>query len=278
MARKLHELGAIAALPRNPVEESIAACERLAKDDIPCIYAVGLKGGMEQARELVKRGAKVLLLDVANGGTQAVREAAVQLKRELGVTIIAGNISTYEQAEQYKRDGIDIARVGIGGGGLCTTRLKTGIGTAQLSAIFEAVESGLPVIADGGVHYPGDVAKALAAGAKVVMIGSMFGGTEETPGAVVDGKKIVRGQASASYMEDNKVSRSKHRTAEGITTEVTAIGSVAEIIEDISGGLRSSMTYVGAKDLAAFYERSRFMTISAATQRENQPHILYDRK
>lgn len=277
MARTLHSVGAIAALPRNPIKDSIEICKRLTKDDIPCVYAVGLKGGMDHAKQLVENGAKVLLLDVANGGTDAVRKQALELKA-LGVTIILGNISTYEQAIQYKKDGIDIARVGIGGGGLCTTRLKTGVGTSQLSAIYDTVESGLPVIADGGIHYPGDIAKALAAGATVVMIGSMFGGTEETPGAVIDGKKVVRGQASATYMEDNKVQRSKHRTAEGITTEVLAIGTVRDILDDLSGGLRSSMAYVGAHTLTEFYERSQFATISGATQKENLPHILFDRK
>jgi IMP dehydrogenase len=278
MARKLHELGAIAALPRNPTEDSLAICERLVEDNIPCIYSVGLKGGFEHAKALKDRGAEVILLDVANGGSDVVRNEAIRMKKELKVTIIAGNISTYEQAERYKKDGIDIARVGIGGGGLCTTRLKTGVGTSQLSAIFEAVETGIPTIADGGIHYPGDVAKAMAAGATVVMIGSMFGGTQETPGIVIDGKKVVRGQASASYMDDNKVERSKHRTAEGITTQVNAIGSVSEIIEDISGGLRSAMSYVGADTLRSFYERTQFATISAATQKENQPHIIFDRQ
>ncbi len=276
MARTLHSVGAIAALPRNPVEDSIAVCKRLSRDKVPCIYAVGLKGGMDHAKKLIENGAEVLLLDVANGGTDTVRKQALELKA-LGVTIILGNIATYEQAMQYKKDGIDIARVGIGGGGLCTTRIKTGVGTPQLAAILDTVASGIPVIADGGIHYPGDVAKALAAGAKVVMIGSMFGGAEETPGAVVDGKKIVRGQASATYMEDNKVKRSKHRTAEGITTEVQAIGSVRDILDDLSGGLRSSMAYVGAHTLDEFYERTQFTVISGATQKENLPHILFDR-
>lgn len=281
MVRTLAKLGGIGTLPRGNMDESLTLCERYTKENIPCVYTVGLKNGFAQARQLHERGAKVILIDVANGGQETVKRLVSEIKEKLDMVVIAGNIATFEQAEDYKKFGVDIARVGIGPGGLCTTRVKTGIGMPQLTAVLEAVETGIPVIADGGIKSPGDVAKALAAGAKVVMIGSLFAGTDEAPGEVeiVDGKQMkqVRGQASAEYMKDNNIPLADHRTAEGIATLVQTVGSVIPIVHDISGGVRSSMSYVGAQTLAEYYERAIFNPISSSTQRENLPHIVMDR-
>lgn len=287
MVRKMAELGGIGALPRGHVQDSLDLCEQYSENNIPCLYSVGLKpgregiGGYEHARMLKERGAQMVLLDVANGGTSAVKNLAHEIKDKLDLTIVAGNIATYEQAEDYQKYGIDIARVGIGGGGLCTTRVKTGIGVPQLSAIFETTETGIYVIADGGIKSPGDVGKALAAGAEMVMIGSMFGGTDETPGEIVEDKgkkkKVVRGQASSDYMNTYDIPLTDHRTAEGIKTLVDVIGPVENVVRDISGGLRSSMSYVGAHTLEEYYERTQFGLASAATQKENLPHIVFDR-
>jgi IMP dehydrogenase len=282
MVRALAAFGGIGTLPRDAFDENLTLCEVYAKENIPCVYAVGLKEGVAQAVKLKERGAKMILLDVANGGQEIVKKTAAQIKEKTSLTIIAGNIATYEQAQEYVTYGIDIARVGIGGGGLCTTRLKTGIGVPQLAALMECTHANIPVIADGGIKSAGDVAKAMAVpGVQVVMIGSMFAGTTEAPGKVVtiDGKKMkkARGQASADYMQDNKIALTAHRAAEGISTMVEAIGSVVDILQDLSGGLRSSMSYVGAHNIKEFQERAQFALASNATQRENLPHILMDR-
>lgn len=279
MARELARLGGIAALPRannkEQLEDRLAVCKRLAGESIPCLYSVGLKLGLEDAKALKNSGAQMILVDVANGAMQQAKELAKEIKSSLKVTVVAGNIATRNEAESYKSYGIDVAKVGIGPGGLCTTRLIAATGIPQLSAIFDTTPSGMPVIADGGVVHPGDVAKAIAAGATMVMIGSYFAGAEETPGEIdAQGMKTVRGQASFSYMEDHGVNGHEFRTAEGITTRVRAKGPVKHLVSQIEGGLRSAMSYAGARTIKEFQERAQFCIVSPATISENQPHIL----
>lgn len=274
MIRTLHELGGIGTLPRSrDPKVNYALCEKLSKDNIRCVYAVGLKGFAE-AKELKKRGAKIILVDIAHGGIEQVKKLAGDIKDKLGLTIIAGNIATYPQAIEYKKAGIDIARVGVGPGAVCSTRQVAGVGMGQLSAVLDTSAAGIYAIADGGIKYPGDAAKALAAGANMVMIGSMLGGTDESPGDVVDGKKVLRGQASRSYMQDNGVNVSAHRAAEGIETTVPYKGSVANIINDITGGIRSACSYSGANNIQELQQKAIFSIVSGATQIENRPHIL----
>ena len=275
MIRKMHELGAIGSLPRGDLQTRLDLCENLSTDGIPCLYAVGTKNGYEEARSIKERGGKIVLIDSAHGGMKTIELLAEEIKSRLDLFVVAGNITTYEQAEQYKKHGVDIARVGVGAGSACITRLKAGVGMPQLSAIFETTEAGIYVIADAGIRYPADVAKAIAAGANMVMIGGMFAGTEETPGEVRDGKKTFRGQASKSYMIDNGVEViNGHRTDEGIETLVTARGSVQHEVYDILGGLRSAMSYVGAPDIARFQRDAQFIHISPNTQAENRAHIV----
>lgn len=288
MVRKLDELGGIGTLPRAQgmnkahyyadLDYKLELCEDFSTNGVKCIYSVGLKNADEEARGYKERGAEVILIDIAHGGMHAVSIAASEIKNKYGLTVVAGNITTYEQAETYKKYGVDIARVGVGGGSVCTTREKTGVGLPQLSAIFETTESGIYVIADGGIKKPGDAAKAIAAGANAIMIGGLASGTDETPGEVIekeDGQlvKIYRGQASKAYMQDQGIETNSHRTDEGIATEVPVKGSVSHVVEDISGGIRSSMSYVGAFNIQEFQERSKFVKITPATQLENQPHV-----
>jgi IMP dehydrogenase len=275
MVKKLAQLGALGTLPRSPINETLSICRRLSEQNIPAIYAVGLKDALENAKALKKHGAQMILVDVANGGLTAVQEATAAIVKKLKLHAFCGNIATFEQAVAYRKRGIPIARVGIGPGGLCTTRIKTGVGLPQLSAIFETKIPGLTICADGGIRKPGDVAKAIAAGASVVMIGSLFAGTEETPGEVQDGYKLARGQASESYMKDNHTTLDEHRTAEGISTLVKASGSVEHVIRDISGGLKSAMSYSNAQNLKAFQKNALFLIAnSPAASREANPHIL----
>src|SRR5262249_17638715 len=160
---------------------------------IACLYVVGLKNGLEDAKAYAKAGAKMLLIDVAHGGMQQVIDLAKKIKKATKLTLVAGNIVSYEQAKAYKGAGIDIARVGVGPGSVCITRMVAGTGFPQLSAVMETTSAGIPTIADGGIKYPGDFAKAIAAGAIVAMAGGILAGTEETPGEVIRGQKTYRG-------------------------------------------------------------------------------------
>jgi IMP dehydrogenase len=218
-------------------------------------------------------GAKALLLDVAHGGMKNIVETAEEIQNKLKITVIAGNIVSHDQAMTYKKAGLSIARVGVGGGGMCITRLVAGAGFPQLSAVFETVASGLEIIADGGIRKPADFAKAMAAGARVIMVGSMLAGTEEAPGEVVGGVKKARGQASEDYMKDNGSKLGEFRSAEGIMAMVPYKGSAEYIINDLVGGLRSAMSYVGAKNIEEFQTKAQFVTASHAAQGEGVAHI-----
>ena len=279
MIRELHRLGALGTLPRvrkDQFKENLKLCKTLTRDKVACLYVIGLKTGYDEALAYAKAGAKMVLIDVAHGGMKQVIDLAKKIKKNTHLTLVAGNIVTFEQAKLYKKAGIDIARVGVGPGSVCITRMVAGTGFPQLSAVFETTASGIPVIADGGMKRPGDFAKAIAAGAIVAMGGSMLAGTEETPGDVIHGQKIYRGQASEGYMKDHGTSVNASRSAEGITTTVTAKGPVAHVIEDFLGGLKSAMSYSGARTIKEFHEKAVFVLSSNATQRENLPHFTLD--
>ena len=273
MIRKLAELGAIGILPRGDIKERLTYCEIYTQEKIPCVYAVGLKNGMEEATMLIEKGAQMILVDVAHGGMERVKSLASEIKKKFQVSVIAGNIVSYEQAKEYKNHHIDWARVGVGPGGLCITRLVAGTGFSQLSAVFETVSSAIPVIADGGIKTPGHFAKAIAAGAKMAMIGSLFAGTDETPGKVEKGFKVARGQASAEYMKDNGVETGEFRTAEGISIKVPAKGPVENVINDLMGGLRSAMTYTGAESIEDFQKKAEFAVVSQSGREESKPWL-----
>ncbi|HZE86654.1 MAG TPA: guanosine monophosphate reductase, partial [Methylomirabilota bacterium] len=243
MIRELARLGALGSLPRGDLAKRVKLCKQFSKENIPCLYAVGLKNGMDEAAQLIKAGAKLLVIDVAHGGSIPAQELAHEIKKKYkNIFVMAGNIVTSVEGESYKKYSIDIAKVGVGPGGMCTTRIVAGNGFPQLSAIFEVTATGLPVIADGGIKQPGDVAKAIAAGATCVIIGSLFAGTDETPGDYTgSGMKIVRGQASSEYMDDQGIVTNEFRAAEGVSIEVPAHGPVEQVIKRLMGGLRSAM-------------------------------------
>lgn len=277
MVRKLAALGAISTYPRanGRLKENLKLCKQFNSEGIPCIYAVSLKNYFDEAKAYFQNGAKVILIDVAHGGMKSIEKAVDHIKTKFKMTVIAGNIVTYEQALRYKNCGVDIVRVGVGPGGLCKTRLVAGVGFPQLSAILEIKKSGLPIIADGGIRFPADLAKAIAAGASVGMIGSLFAGCEETPGEIIGGTKLARGQASESYMKDNGVEVGEFRAAEGIEVSVPFKGSVARIVGELTGGLRSAFSYVGAKNIADFQRKAQFVLVTHSVQAENKPHIRY---
>lgn len=248
--------------------------------------AVGVsKDLMERAAALVQAGVDVLVLDSAHGHSQGILNAIEQVKSSFDIEVIAGNVATRSGAQALISAGADAVKVGIGPGSICTTRVVTGVGVPQITAIFEAsqaaLEAGVPVIADGGIKQTGDAAKAIAAGANVVMMGSMLAGTEEAPGDVVlrDGRryKVYRGMGSAGAMNQGSADRyfqsgSKKFVPEGIEGIVAYRGLAGEVIYQFVGGLKSSMGYCGAPDLATLREEAQFIRISSASLIESHPH------
>ena len=273
MARELARLGAIGTIPRGDINERLRICEVLTKDNVPAVYCVGLKNAFDEAKLLKEKGAKVILIDVAHGGMRLVKEMAKRIKEELELYVIAGNIVAYDEAKSYRQLGVDVARVGVGPGGMCITRLVAGTGFPQLSAIFETTSANIPVIADGGIKKPADFAKAIAAGATLVMIGSLFAGYDETPGEIKNGKKHARGQASAEYMKDNGVETGEFRTAEGVALEVPVKGPVKKLVDELMGGLRSAMTYAGADSVEEFQKKAIFCLVSPSAVKEGTPWL-----
>jgi IMP dehydrogenase len=245
--------------------------------------------GFERALQLIDAGADCVVIDTAHGHSQAVIDQVARVKKHTNrVQIIAGNIATAEAARALIDAGADAIKVGIGPGSICTTRIVAGVGVPQLTAIMEAAaearKADVPVIADGGVKYSGDLAKAIAAGADVVMIGSLFAGTEESPGEVFlyQGRsfKAYRGMGSVGAMTAGSATRyfqgdvkdQLKLVPEGIEGQVPYRGPIAPILYQLAGGLRSSMGYVGAPTIREFQARAQFVRITNAGLRESHVH------
>jgi IMP dehydrogenase len=251
--------------------------------------AIGATGDyLERAVELARCNVDVLALDTAHGHSTRVMEAIRAVKQRLPeMQFVAGNVGTYEGARDLITLGIDGLKVGIGPGSICTTRVVTGAGVPQVTAIVEASRAakgtGVPVIADGGVKYSGDITKAIAAGASVVMIGGLFAGTEEAPGETIlyQGRtfKSYRGMGSLGAMEAGSADRYAQETAdrgksvpEGVEGRVPYKGPLSGLVDQLTGGLRSGMGYCGAANLRELQERSRFVRITSAGLRESHVH------
>lgn len=241
----------------------------------------------ERASMLVESGVDVLVLDSAHGHSKGVIETLQHIKAHLDVDVIVGNIATQSAACDLIAAGADALKVGIGPGSICTTRIVAGVGVPQISAIAEvasiAHQHHVPVIADGGIKYSGDVAKALAAGASSVMLGGMLAGTEEAPGEIVmyQGRqyKSYRGMGSIGAMSKGSKDRyfqdglaSDKLVPEGIEGRVPFCGKVADVLHQILGGLRSSMGYLGSKDIPTLWERASFVEITQAGLKESHVH------
>ena len=251
--------------------------------------AIGATGDfLDRAVELARANVDVLALDTAHGHSTRVMEAIRAVKQRLpNMQLAAGNVATYEGARDLIALGIDGLKVGIGPGSICTTRVVTGAGVPQVTAIVEAARAakgtGVPVIADGGVKYSGDITKAIAAGASVVMIGGLFAGTEESPGETIlyQGRtfKSYRGMGSLGAMEAGSADRYAQETAdrgksvpEGVEGRVPYKGPLSGLVEQLTGGLRSGMGYCGAANLRELQEHSRFVRITSAGLRESHVH------
>jgi IMP dehydrogenase len=254
--------------------------------------AVGAGGdAMERAAELVRAGADALVVDSAHAHSKGVLELARQVRERYGdVDLVVGNVGTGDGARALASIGVDAVKVGMGPGAICTTRVVTGAGMAQITAVLEAAKAleaeGVPIVADGGIKYSGDVVKALAAGAHSVMIGSLFAGTEESPGEVVllEGRsyKVYRGMGSLSAMAAAKGSRERYfqdstdelskLVPEGIEGRVPFKGPLAASVFQMVGGLRAGMGYCGVRTIEELRTRTRFVRVSPAGLRESHPH------
>jgi IMP dehydrogenase len=297
MAKELMSHGAAAALYRFCSTEE--ACEmvrsvakfrigderKLAWTFVPVVASIGAVGDDEKdrAERLVDAGASVLLIDVAHGDHIHVKNMMEWINQQSWrsyVDVILGNIATADAAKRLEDWGADALRVGIGGGSMCTTRVRTGVGVPQFTAIYDVASvATVPVIGDGGIRSSGDVAKALAAGADTVMIGSLFAGTDEAPGEMfVTGEmpnekkfKIYRGSASMTIKLARKGSADN---VEGTATMVPLKGKVGSVVKVITDGVRSAMSYVGANNLTEFRINASFVNVTTAGLIEAQPHGL----
>jgi IMP dehydrogenase len=250
----------------------------------------------KRARTLIEAGVDVIVADVAHGHSRAIVEMIQRLKKETEVQVVAGNTATYEAAKALAEAGADAVKVGVGPGSICTTRVVAGVGAPQITAIMDAARAcrplGVPVMADGGMQYSGDIAKAMVAGADSVMLGSLLAGCEESPGELIfiNGKqfKSYRGMGSLGamqsrgtnksfskdrYFQDDVVSDDK-LIPEGIEGQVPYRGHLAAVAHQLIGGLRQGMFYSGAATIAQLHERGRFIRITAAGLKESHPHDI----
>ncbi|HXW48918.1 MAG TPA: IMP dehydrogenase [Xanthobacteraceae bacterium] len=247
------------------------------------------EAGYSRSEALVDAGVDLIVVDTAHGHSKRVLDTVTRIKRmSNAVQVVAGNIATSEGAKALIDAGADSIKVGIGPGSICTTRVVAGVGVPQLTAIMDAVEvanrANAPVIADGGIKYSGDLAKALAAGADCAMIGSLLAGTDETPGEVFlyQGRsyKTYRGMGSVSAMARGSADRYFQQeikdtlklVPEGVEGQVPYKGPVANVVHQLVGGLRAAMGYVGARNLAEFHDKAKFVRISGAGLRESHVH------
>ncbi len=251
--------------------------------------AVGITSDtLERAKALLDAGADAIVIDTAHGHSAGVIRKIKEIRETFpDATLIAGNVATGEGTRALFETGVDVVKVGIGPGSICTTRVVAGVGVPQITAIYDAAtvakEFGKAIIADGGIKYSGDIAKAIAAGGHVVMLGSMLAGTDESPGEfeIFQGRrfKTYRGMGSLAAMENGSGDRyfqakneANKRVPEGIEGRVAYKGSAADIIFQMVGGLRSGMGYVGAHNLEELRENTQFVRMSGAGLRESHPH------
>ena len=244
----------------------------------PIAASIGVKeDGMRRGDALVDAGVQIITLDIAHGDSIMMLDVLNYMKKtHPHVDIIAGNVATGEATTRLINAGADSIKCGIGPGSMCTTRIITGHGVPQLSAIAMCADAarthGIPVIADGGIKNSGDMVKALCAGASAIMVGSLVSGTMETPGELKGGKKLYRGMASKSAQVSWRGDLPKGMAAEGEATMISCKGPVSDVINELSGGVRSGMTYLGVDCISKMSEVALFMEMSSSGVHESRPH------
>lgn len=293
MALAMARLGGVGIIHRFlPITAQAAMIEHVknASADHVVGAAVGTDhDALVRSKALVAAGVDVLVLDIAHGHAEHAIDALKALKDAHPDTdVIAGNVATQGGAEDLYEAGADAIKVGVGPGGVCTTRLVAGVGVPQLSAIAAAHGVPVPIIADGGIRNSGDIAKAIAAGADTVMIGSMFAGTKESPGEVESTTrgliKRVRGMASFEALEARAERHGEEidheyfeqRAPEGVEGLVPYKGEVAKLVGTLMAGLKSGMSYSNARTIPEFWEKAEFVRVTAVGLRENLPHATLD--
>lgn len=293
MAIALAQAGGLGIIHKNNTPEQQAAEVKKVKAKKLLVGAsVGLgSNGIERAKLLVKAGADLIATDVAHGHYYKTGQTIKQLKNILpkNVVIVGGNVATGKATADLIKAGADVIKVGVGPGSICTTRVIAGAGMPQITAIDEAVKvarrTKTPVIADGGIKYSGDIVKALAVGADAVMMGSLFAGTDESPGKILTqaGKKvkIYRGMGSIEAMTKGSNERylqtdknKKEVVAEGVVGYVDYKGTLENVIGQLVGGLKQGLGYCGAKNIAELHRKAEFVKITSAGLKESHPHSL----
>jgi IMP dehydrogenase len=287
MAIALGKLGGIGMIHRFlTIEQQAAQVARVKEAGVLVGAAVGTdRDAIDRSRAIVDAGVDVLVLDIAHGHSDHAIGTVIALKKAFpSVDVVAGNVATREGAEDLIRAGADSIKVGVGPGGVCTTRLVAGVGVPQLTAISDCSGLDVPVIGDGGIRTSGDIAKALAAGAHSVMIGSMFAGTKESPGEIEQSPhglvKRVRGMASFEALERRALREGtevdaeyfEQRAPEGVEGTVAYKGSVGPLVATLMAGVRSAMSYCNATTIQEFQTNARFVRITNAGLAESHPH------
>ncbi len=290
MAIELGRLGGIGVIHKNlSVTDQAKAVKEVKAAGFKSAAAIGATGDfLDRANALVNAGVDVLVVDTAHGHSKRVIEAVKTISKAFSkVEIVAGNIATAEAAKALIAAGADAVKVGIGPGSICTTRIVSGCGVPQITAISDVAavckKTKTPIIADGGIKFSGDIAKALAVGASSVMLGSLLAGTDEAPGQIFEenGKKFkaYRGMGSLGAMNQGSKDRygqdkvvGGKLVPEGVEAKVAYKGPVANIVEQLVGGLRSGMGYSGAKDIISLQKKARFVRITPAGLKESHVH------
>ena len=281
MANFMHAKGGIGVLHRFlSIEDNIKefkACKGSVFISVGCS-----KAELERAEALRDAGADFFCVDVAHGHAKYVGKTLKSLRQILGTRcIMAGNVATYAGADYLASCGADIIKAGIGGGSVCSTRIKTGFGIPMLTCIQDCARSDRSIVADGGLKTPGDMVKALAFGADFLMIGGMLAGTDPTPGEIItreDGTQVkrYRGMASREAQENYLGLMHEWKTAEGVSTDVPYRDSADMIVSDIVGGLRSGLTYAGANTVSELQRKLNYVEITQAGRIESLPHKLME--
>ncbi|HJM27712.1 MAG: IMP dehydrogenase [Acidimicrobiales bacterium] len=293
MALALSRLGGVGILHRfMTVEAQSQMVENVKHENAQFIVGAAIgtdHDAIIRSKALIESGVDVLVLDIAHGHAEHAIDALKELKDSFPDTdVIAGNVATQAGAEDLYEAGADAIKVGVGPGGVCTTRLVAGVGVPQLTAILSASTVPVPIIADGGITTSGDMAKAIAAGADTVMIGSMFAGTKESPGEVESSPKglvkRVRGMASFEAIEARAIRTGEliddeyfeQRAPEGVEGVVPYKGEVSKLIAQLVAGLKSGMSYSNARTIPEFWEKAEFIRVTSTGVKENKPHATFD--
>jgi IMP dehydrogenase len=299
MARTMYKLGGLGFLHRFcSIEENISMYDYATKEwqntreprkiEAEAVVSLGVNEGLDRFHALYEIGARYFCIDVAHGHSESVGRMIKSLKKfSDDIYVVAGNVCTRMGAEYLAGCGADAIKIGVGPGSACTTRIKTGFGIPQFTAIRECSRVNVFKIADGGIRTPGDAVKAFAAGADAIMLGGMLAGCDETPGELItdiaqdfrgdwkatnDSYKIFRGMASKEAQDDFMGSMSDWKAAEGVEITVKVKGPASNVVNELMGGIRSGMTYCGANNIREIRERAEWVEISPAGAAEAKPH------